>query len=111
MITIKQENDIRIKQENGIIILQNYLFDRSQKVVYKDISSSLQSIKARVPQGSVLGPLLFLIYVNDISQNMLSISGLFADYTSLQYASGSIEEIEFTINHDLKMLNDWSQQW
>jgi len=69
----------------------------------------LQSIKSGVPQGSVLGPLLFLIY--DISQNMLSISRLFADDMSLQYASGSTDEIEFTINHDLKIVNDWSQQW
>jgi len=68
-------------------------------------------ITAGVPQGSVLGPLLFLIYVNDISENLLSLTRLFADDTSLAETSSDISETETLLNHDLNILNSWSKQW
>ena len=59
------------------------------------------------PQWSVLGPLLFLTYINDIGEKLLSLSRLFADDTSLGYSSQNVVEIENVINHDLvnKMVN------
>jgi hypothetical protein len=51
------------------------------------------NLKGGVPQGSVLGPLLFLLYINDIADNTQSFSRLFADDTSLLYSSNSINEI------------------
>ena len=62
---------------------KSYLSHRSQKVMYKDLLSTKCDISSGVPQGSVLGPLLFLIYVNDVAENMLSICRLFADDSSL----------------------------
>ena len=59
-----------------------YLHERKQKVVIRDSSSSLFNVFARVPQGSVLGPLLFLININDIGEQLLSLTRLFADDTS-----------------------------
>jgi hypothetical protein len=53
------------------------------------------------PQGSVLGPLLFLLYVNDIADNLLSLTRLFADDTSLSYSSQSPYTIDDVINSDL----------
>ena len=90
---------------------KSYLFDRSQRVMYKGCLSSFNNIHAGVPQGSVLGPLLFLIYVNDVSENMIGLSRLFADDTSLQCSSDSLREIETNMNHDLNVLNEWAKKW
>ena len=62
--------------------------------MYKDQLSSQLDIFSGVPQGSVLGPLLFLIYVNDIAENMLTMCRLFADDSSLQQSSYNVLDIE-----------------
>ena len=90
---------------------ENYLCDRKQKVMYKDMLSPCRSINAGVPQGSVLGPLLFLIYVNDVAENMISLCRLFADDNSLQYMSYNVANIEYILNHDLSVLDRWSSKW
>ena len=61
----------------------DYLNDRKQKVVLPGASSSWTSVGAGVPQGSILGPLLFLLYINDIVEDIGSSIRLFADDTSL----------------------------
>ena len=61
----------------------DYLHNRKQRVVLNGKSSTWQTIKAGVPQGSVLGPILFLICINDIGINLSSKASLFADDTSL----------------------------
>ena len=63
--------------------LNSYLSQRKQKVCIKSCFSGLKSIFAGVPQGSVLGPLLFLVYINDIAKHLLSLTRLFADDSSL----------------------------
>ena len=63
------------------------------------------------PQGSVLGPLFVLVYVNDISDTLLGSSRLFADDTSLSCSVSNISDIEGIMNHDLVMWSDWSNQW
>jgi hypothetical protein len=70
-----------------------------------------QNVSAGVPQVSVLGPLLFLAYINDIGDKLLSLSRLFADGTSLGYASQDEDQIKYVINHDLHELGDWSKRW
>ena len=97
--------------DNLLKWFQNYLFQRKQKVVNRDSASSFSSVSAGVPQGSVLGPLLFLIYINDIGDKLLSLTRLFADDTSLGYSSRNKEDIETVINHDLKELSTWSDNW
>ena len=84
--------------------ITDYLDDRKQRVVIKSYMSSFKNVKAGVPQCSVLGPLLFLIFVNDISSSLLSLTRLFADDNSLFCSASNLEDIEGIINHDLKML-------
>ena len=85
--------------------------NRSQKVTIKPCISAAKGINARVPQRSVLGPLLFLIYVNDISDSLLSLTRLFADDSSLFYSAASLEDIQGIINHELRILTAWAKQW
>lgn len=87
---------------------KSYLSDRQQFVSISDLKSELCKISCGVPQGSVLGPLLFLIYVNDL-QNALIFSEpyLFADDTNLLHISNSIDSLNKKLNIDLKLLCKW----
>ena len=64
-------------------LLENYLENCKQKVVLNDQTSEWREINSGVPQGSVLEPLLFLIYLNDLPDGITSICKIFADDTSL----------------------------
>ena len=68
---------------NLVILLQDYLSNRYQRVVLNGQESNWEKINAGVPQGSVLGPLLFLVYINDLTNGISSNIKLFADYSSL----------------------------
>ena len=73
-------------RQNGIngkllALLTNYLSNRKQRVVINGTESGWGNVKAGVPQGSVLGPLLFLVYVNDLENGMKSSVKFFADDT------------------------------
>ena len=91
--------------------MENYLSDRSQRVFIGTSYSRSERILAGVPQGSVLGPLLFLIYVNDITESLLSIVRLFEDDTSLACTTSNTVDLESILNHDLDIITKWSKQW
>ena len=59
----------------------------------------------------MLGPLLFLIYVNDIAEHLVSLTRLFADDSSLFVSAASILDIEGILNHDLAIISDWAISW
>ena len=82
--------------------------DRQQYVHLNGASSVLGTINCGVPQGSVLGPLLLIIYINDIIQcsDILKII-LFADDTNLFYHNSDICQLEYVMNNELEKLSNW----
>ena len=82
--------------------LTDNLSEKQQKVMIRGCISTSKPINAGVPQGSVLGPLLFLIYVNDIADSLLSLTWLFADDSS--YSASNIDDIQGLINHDFFLI-------
>ena len=92
-------------------LLINYLEHRKQRVVLNRQTSSWKNILAGVPQGSVLGPILFLIYINDLPDGIKSICKILADDTSLfsKVKGKNCSTVEF--NSDLKIISNWAFQW
>ena len=90
-------------------ILSDFLSNRKQRVVPNAQNSSWTNVLPGVPQGSILGPLLFLIDINDLSDNLISNAKLFAYDASLfpVVYQASAEEL----NDDLKKVNEWAFQW
>jgi hypothetical protein len=90
----------------------DYLNQRKQRISIMGVFSEWGNIEAGVPQGSVLGPLLFLIYINDITENIKSGIKLFADDTSLfVMIDNNINEATTQLNTDLETLKQWASTW
>ena len=88
---------------------KNYLTSRCQSVVYTSTHSSPQQIRSSVPQGSILGPILFSICINDLPNCLLqSKILLYADDAVLFYADSNIGNISTVLNKDLKQLQSWT---
>ena len=90
---------------------QSYLSGRRQRVVLPGSLSEWVYIKAGVPQGSILGPLLFLLYINDIVKNIGSNIRLFADDTSLFIIVDNPTTAALCLNSDLEKLSRWAAIW
>ena len=91
--------------------LNSYLCERSQRVVINGQCSSVKQITAGVPQGSVLGPLLFLLYINDIADNLQSNVSLYADDTSVYEEVDDCDACAERLNGDLETINSWAKRW
>ena len=90
---------------------ESYLSQRRQRVVINGQSSDWVHILAGVPQGSILGPLLFLIYINDIVKHIGCSIRLFADYTSLYIIVDCPLQSAQLLNTDLQTISDWAAAW
>ena len=88
-------------------LIQSYLNNRLQYVFINNIESNRKSVVRGVPQGSVLGLLLFLIFINDQQNCLKSIPRLFADDTALLINASSINELEIKINQELSRVFQW----
>jgi len=91
--------------------LQNFLTERSQCVVLNGMTSTSIAVKSGIPQGSVLGPILFVLYINDLPRTCIrSIVKIFADDTKI-YRSVDDEAGRNILQQDLDTLNNWSETW
>ena len=96
---------------NLLNLLSNYLSNRKQRVVLNGEMSDWAPIHSGVPQGSVLGPLLFLIFINDLEAGIVSQIKFFADDTSLYSVVKDPEISARELNHDLLIISNWAKQW
>ena len=92
-------------------ILSDFVSSRKQKVALNGQNSSWTNVHAGVPQGSILGPVLFLIYKNDLSDNLTSIAKIFANDKSLFSVAHNVNTSAKELNDDLKKVNDSGFQW
>ena len=90
--------------------IKDYMSGRHQKVVLNGVESNVCYLEAGVPQGPILGPLLFLIYINDIVEDMECNINIFADDTSVQQSIIDITSFE-KVNRDLQRLTVFGKQW
>ena len=92
--------------------LEDYLGDRFQRVLINGQHSNWNKINAGVPQGSVLGPLLFLVFINDITYVIKHCQiRIFADDTCLFITVDNRNEAARLINEDLQAIEIWAEQW
>ncbi|KAI8498329.1 hypothetical protein Bbelb_242730 [Branchiostoma belcheri] len=90
----------------------SYLSDRKQRVVIQGATSAWKSPLAGVPQGSVLGPTLFILYINDLATSRTHcLANLFADDTSLSFSHHSVHRVVATLNRELSTVSTWLSTW
>ena len=91
-----------------IILLKSYLTNRKQKCQIRNSFSSERLIKCGVPQGSILGPVLFLLYINDLPHCLSKTKPrLFADDTNLTVSANSMTDLEAAVNSYFENLRKW----
>ena len=94
-----------------IALIKAFLTDRCHRVVLNGKCSDWKLVTAGVPQGSVLGPLFCLIYINDIVDDLSSEAKLFADDTSLFTTVYDEAIAADQLNRGLSIISDWAYQW
>ena len=88
--------------------IKNYLSERKQYVSYNDVNSDMGTLSTGVPQGSILGPLLFLIYINDLPNTSTKLSFIqFADDTTLYLQGSSLTDIFNIMNEEIDIISQW----
>ena len=92
-------------------LLGNYLSNRFQRVVLNGQTSLWRPVIARVPQGSILGPLLFLVYINNLPNKLRSSVKPFADDTSLLTLVKDKNESANAVKNDLLLISKWVYNW
>jgi hypothetical protein len=90
---------------------KSYLSNRKQRVLLNGTMSDPRDIKAGVPQGSILGPLLFLVYINDIVDVTNTNIRLYADDSTLFVVDDSHQAAAQSLNRDLENITAWAKRW
>ena len=92
---------------NMVCWVKDYLRNRQQAVLANNVKSSNLQVQQGVPQGSILGPLFYIIYANDIPENMKSNIALYADDTVLYTSSRNGNKVKDTLQEDMDTLGQW----
>ena len=92
-------------------LTESFLSNRFQRRLLNGQTSKWLPVNACVPQGSILGPLFFLIYINDLSDNIPSTVKLFADDTSLFSVVNDSNISANKLNKDLQKISGWAYKW
>ena len=92
-------------------LLKNYLKNRRQRVVLNGQTSEWRKIMSGIPQGSLPGPLLFLIYINNLPDGINSLCKIFADDTFLFSKISDMHKSASNLNDDLEKISYWAYQW
>lgn len=90
--------------------IEHWLSERKQRVVINGRHSGWSPVASGVPQGSVLGPLLFLIYINDLDTDLISTISKFADDTKMGINAADPDQV-ISLQRDLHKIGEWSQTW
>ena len=108
-------SDTQIKQnrisEKRLYLIQCFLKNGKQRAALNGQTSSWTNVLAAVPQGSILGQLFFLIYNNDLSDDLSSNPKLFADDAFLFSVAHDKNTSAKELNNDLRKISNWSYQW
>ena len=91
--------------------MEDFLNESKQRVFLNGQVSTWKNINAGVPQGSILGPLFFLIHINDLTEGFTTNVRLFADDTSLFSVVHDTQTSANDLNKDLEIINNWAFQW
>ena len=91
-----------------LFLIQSFLEDRKQRTVLNGQSSNWGDISAGVPQGSILGPLIFLVYINDQAVGLKCDVKLFADCTSVFTVVEDSNKNANDMMHDLDLISQWA---
>ncbi len=90
---------------------ESYLMDRKQSTKVEGKCSSVREIRHGVPQGSILGPLLFLLFINDLCDSVeLCGTSMYADDTAIFYMSTSMEELQLPLQYDMQTISYWMRE-
>ncbi len=90
--------------------IENFLSNRTQQVIINNSKSKWMEVTSGIPQGSVLGPLLFVIFINDLPDTVKSEVFLFADDTKIYKTIENVND-QAILQSDLDQLNQWSDKW
>ena len=90
--------------------MKNYLTDRKMRTVVRGVKSEWRRVISGVPQGSVLGPIMFLIYINDMPEGVSSYMNMFADDAKIMRRITNMDDCN-ELQKDLDKINEWSKSW
>ena len=89
-------------QPGAIKLYQSYLTNRTQFIVLFSEESNIQVVKSGIPQGSILGPLFFLLFINDMSLNIDSHTDMYADDSTITVTGETIRVLEDKLQNDVE---------